>query len=54
MSTATTVSNKASTTQSNRTMTLAQRRRAVLDRGGLLSSRRIAQKPANTTFYMIF
>ncbi len=35
-------------------MTLAQRRRAVLDQGGLLSSRRIAQKPANRTFYVIF
>lgn len=35
-------------------MTLAQRRRAVLDRGGLLSSRRIAQKPANMTFFVIF
>ncbi|NBO27161.1 MAG: cell division protein FtsW [Actinobacteria bacterium] len=48
------MSTAASTSGPNRTLTLAQRRRAVLDRGGLLSSRRVAQKPANTTFFMIF
>ena len=48
------MSTATSATTPNRTMTLAQRRRAVLDRGGLLSSRRVAQKPANTTFFMIF
>ncbi len=44
----------ATTTNANRAMTLAQRRRAVLDQGGFLSSRRISQKPANKTFYVIF
>ena len=48
------MSTATSTSGPNRTLTLAQRRRAVLDRGGLLSSRRVAQKPANTTFFMIF
>ncbi|MFM7820779.1 MAG: FtsW/RodA/SpoVE family cell cycle protein, partial [Actinomycetota bacterium] len=35
-------------------MTLAQRRRAVLDQGGILSVRRISDKPANRTFFAIF
>jgi len=38
----------------DRIMTIAQRRRAVLDQGGLLSSRRISLKPANKTFFGIF
>ncbi len=42
------------TTNTSRAMTLAQRRRAVLDQGGFLASRRITQKPANKTFYVIF
>ncbi len=44
----------ATTSPTNRTMTLAERRRAVLDQGGLLSSRRVTQKPANKTFFIIF
>ena len=44
----------ATTSPTNRAMTLAERRRAVLDQGGLLSSRRVAQKPANKTFFIIF
>lgn len=40
----------ATTSPTNRTQTLAERRRAVLDQGGLLSSRRVTQKPANKTF----
>ncbi|NBQ03856.1 MAG: putative lipid II flippase FtsW [Actinobacteria bacterium] len=48
------MSTATSAPTTSRAMTLAQRRRAVLDRGGLLSSRRIAQKPANMTFFVIF
>jgi len=41
-------------TNADRVLTLAQRRRAVLDHGGILSARRISDKPANRTFFAIF
>ena len=47
------MSTATSAPRTDKTLTLAQRRRAVLDQGGLLSSRRIAQKPANNVFFMI-
>ena len=47
------MSTATSAPRTDKTLTLAQRRRAVLDQGGLLSSRRVAQKPANNVFFMI-